>query len=258
MGKRKKRNKYKKWFFVLLFINFSYLTYKFLETPSLLKYLKQVTSQIFYSPKVPTGNYIYGIDVSEYQGFIDWKNIDKINEGKKIDFVMIRASAGDNHRDRYFTTNWRESGKNNILRGAYHYFRPNENSTLQANNFIKNVKLSPGDLPPILDIERLSKIQSVKSLKIGVKNWLKIVESHYGAEPILYTGAHYYKDHLADDFSKYRLWVANYNKVNNPLKKYKWMMWQFSDNGTVNGIKGPVDLNLFKGTKFDLKNYALK
>tara|TARA_B100001287_G_scaffold251712_1_gene233127 strand:+ start:4187 stop:4963 length:777 start_codon:yes stop_codon:yes gene_type:complete len=258
MVKRIKRNKYKKWFFILLFINVSYLTYQYVETPSLYYYFRSVLNQFFFSPKLPTGDYIYGIDISEYQGVIAWNKIHKINEEKTIDFVIVRATAGNNHRDRFFTSNWREAGNKKIIRGAYHYFRPNENSTEQANNFIKNVKLSSGDLPPIIDIERISKIQSINSLKVGVRNWMKIIEEHYGIKPILYTGAHYYKDYLAKDFNEYKLWVANYNQVNLPLKKHKWMMWQFSDNGSASGIKGPVDLNLFKGSKVELKKYALK
>ncbi len=258
MGKRVRKNRYKRYFFILLFINISYLSYQYIETPSVYQYFKSVFKRLIYSPKVPLGSFIYGLDVSEYQGVIAWDKIGVLNEGKSVDFVIIRATAGINHRDRYFTSNWREGGNKNILKGAYHYFRPNENSTQQANNFIKNVKLSSGDLPPILDIERVSKVQSINSLKLGVKNWMKIVEDHYGIKPILYTGAHYYKDYLAEDFSDYLLWVANYNEVDIPLKKHNWIMWQFSENGTASGVKGPVDLNLFKGSIVELRNYALK
>ena len=59
-------------------------------------------------------------------------------------------------------------------------------------------------------------------------------------------------------FKLYFLWIANYNKVESPLANVNWKMWQFSDNGSVNGIKGPVDLDLFKGSFSELKKYALK
>lgn len=258
MVKKVKRNKYKKWFFLLLFTNICYFGYYYVETPSVINHFRSLFNQVFYNPKIPSGNFIYGIDVSEYQGIISWDDVESINEDKLVDFVIIRSTAGKNHRDRYFTSNWRGAGESKIIRGAYHYFRPNENSTQQANNFIKNVKLSSGDLPPILDIERVSKVQSITSLISGIKNWMNIIEDHYGIKPILYTGAHYYKDHLVKDFSSYKLWVANYNNVKQPLKKYSWEMWQFSDNGTASGVKGPVDLDLFKGTLLELKKYALK
>ena len=258
MGNRVKRNRYKKWFFILLFANLSYLFYQYVETPSLIYHIKTVFKQVFYNPKVPVGDYIYGIDISEYQGVVAWDKLSEINESKLVNFIIIRSTAGKNYRDRYFTSNWREAGKKNIIRGAYHYFRPNENSSEQAHNFIKNVKLSSGDLPPILDVERISKVQSISSLKTGIKNWLDIIELHYGIKPILYTGANYYKDHLAGEFLDYKLWIANYNNVKQPLNNFDWEIWQFSDNGTASGIKGPVDLNLFKGTYGELKKYALK
>ena len=244
MAKKQKRNLFKRWFFFLLIGNIFYVSYHFIETPSVVNHYKRIFNKIFYPPKVPHGDFTFGIDVSEYQGIISWRH------------VIIRATAGDNKRDRFFTSNWRASRENDILRGAYHYFRPNENSTKQANNFIKNVQLVPGDLPPILDIEKTSKIQSNEDLVKGVKNWLKIVENHYGIKPIVYTGAHFYNDHLDNSLNGYLIWVANYNRVKNPLISASWMMWQFSDNGTASGIKGPVDLDLFKGSLSELKSFC--
>ena len=175
MAKKPKRNRYKRWFFFLLIGNIFYISYHFIETPSVENHYKRIFNKIFYPPKVPHGNFTFGIDVSEYQGIISWKQVREINDKQKVEFVIIRATSGDNKRDRFFTSNWRGSKGNGILRGAYHYFRPNENSTKQANNFIKNVQLVPGDLPPILDIEKTSKIQSNEYLVKAVKNRLKIL-----------------------------------------------------------------------------------
>ena len=258
MAKSRKGNRYKRWFFLLLAINLFYVASQLYITPNFLNHLKKYYNQWFQAPVIPSGDYVYGFDVSEYQGIINWNSIDQINEGHSAEFVIIRSTAGKDYRDRYFTSNFREAKKNGIIRGAYHYYRPNENSTSQARNYIKNVKLSPGDFPPILDIEKVSKVQSIKSLKIGIKNWLSIVESHYGIKPIIYTGAHYYNDHLKGEFSDYVLWIANYNNVKTPLKNSTWSIWQFSDNGSIDGIKGPVDLNLFNGSRVDLKKYLLK
>ena len=254
----RKKNRYKRWFFLLLFFNLFYFGYQFIETPSLFHYLKNRIRYIFNNPIIPKGDYIYGIDISEYQGVVVWDKALEINEELPIDFVFIRATAGKDHRDRFFTSNWREASEMGVLKGAYHYFRPNENSLSQANNFINNVQLSPGDLPPVLDIERISKVQSINSLIIGIENWLNTVEKHYGVKPILYTGAHYYNDHLKDKFTDYTLWVANYNEVSVPINKDVWSIWQFSDNGSVKGIKGPVDLDLFQGSVDEMKKFALK
>ena len=84
------------------------------------------------------------------------------------------------------------------------------------------------------------------------------MESHYGIKPFIYTGDHYYNDHLKGEFSDYVLWIANYNNVKTPLKNSTWSIWQFSDTGAIDGIKGPVDLNLFNGSRVDLKKYLLK
>ena len=258
MVAKKVRNRYKRWFFILLGLNIIYFTFQFYTLPLSVNQVKNYFFQFFYSPKVPTGPYIYGIDVSEYQGIINWESVSQINDGHQINFVIVRSTAGRNKRDRFFTSNFREAKKHNFIRGAYHYYRPNENSNDQASNFIKNVKLASGDLPPILDIEKISSVQSLKSLKTGIKNWLNIIEDHYGIKPILYTGAHYYKDYLKDEFTNYHIWIANYNQVEDPLRNQNWSLWQFSDNGSVRGIKGPVDLDLFNGNLADFKKYLLK
>ena len=87
---------------------------------------------------------------------------------------------------------------------------------------------------------------------------MKFVENHYGIKPIIYSGAYFYSKHLNSKLDEYELWVANYNNIKNPLKNNSWIMWQFSDNGTASGIKGPVDLDLFKGSLPELKKHALK
>lgn len=202
-------------------------------------------------------DYIYGIDVSQYQGKINWIDLHTIHDKVPLDFVFIRATMGEDAKDKRFDENWRAAHSRAKLRGAYHYFRPNENSIKQANNFIKAVKLKPGDLPPVLDIEERPRKQSIDSLKVGLKRWLDAVESHYGVQPILYSGDSYYSDFLEKEFSKYVLWIANYNFWVDKPKKH-WNFWQFSEKGYVNGIKGNVDVNMFKGDIEELEALALR
>lgn len=196
------------------------------------------------------GYRVVGIDISHYQGMINWDQVKKIDD-KPISFVFIRATQGDDGKDKYFKYNWKKAKEKGFLRGAYHYYRPNENSSKQADRFIKRVKLEKGDLPPVLDIEKFSRIQSNQSLRNGLKNWLDKVEAHYGIKPIIYSGASHYKDLLSHEmFKDYVFWIANYNRVERPLKTDKvWDFWQFSDKGKVNGIEGNTDLNVFKGDK---------
>jgi len=198
---------------------------------------------------------IFGIDVSHYQGKIDWKKATKIQDSFPITFVFIRATTGSVKTDRKFKRNWKLAKQQNIVRGAYHYYRPNENSILQANNFINTVKLKKGDLPPVLDIEDIPRIQSMDKLKIGLKKWLLKVERHYGMKPIIYSGESFYNDFLYDAFPEYTCWVANYNFYVENMDK-DWHFWQFTDKGSVKGISEFVDVNVYKGTKNDLLKLA--
>lgn len=200
---------------------------------------------------------ILGIDLSHYQGDIKWKNLDLQIKNRPISFMILRATMGDS-KDRLFKKNWKEASKLPVKKGAYHYYRPDENSTKQAETFIKTVELIPGDLPPILDIERHSTIQSRDRLRDGVRNWLEIVEAHYGVKPMLYTGDNYFKHvFLGEGFEDYPLWVANYNHIQQPESDY-WVMWQFSEKGTLPGIPNKVDLNIIRGGNRTLENLLMK
>lgn len=189
-----------------------------------------------------------GFDVSEYQSEIDWEKTYHIDESFELSFVFIRATAGKNKTDKRFKENWKSSKERELIRGAYHYYRPNENSIAQAENFIKNVKLEKGDLPPVLDIEKLPKSQSIDSLKVGLRRWLKKVEKHYKVKPIIYSGESYYTDFLKEEFSDYPLWIANYNFWRNHLED-DWLFWQFTEKAQIQGIEGMVDVNIFNGNK---------
>ena len=187
-----------------------------------------------------------GLDVSEYQGEIDWDLVQNFEENYPLDFVFIRATAGKDRQDAQFENNWNQAKNNKMIRGAYHYYRPNENSLEQAQLFIETVQLQKGDLPPVLDIEKLPKEQSLKNLKIGLRRWLKAVEAHYKVKPIIYTGERYYDDFLKEEFSDYLFWIANYNFYREKIGA-DWLFWQFTEKASVSGIKGNVDINIFNG-----------
>jgi lysozyme len=197
------------------------------------------------------GDKSIGFDVSQYQGNILWEEADSIEKTFPLDFVFIRSTAGKNHVDTRFKKNWKSAGDTKLIRGAYHYYRPDESSIEQALLFIKTVKLRPGDLPPVLDIEQLPKHQPIDSLRRGLKRWLVAVENHYGVRPILYTGQKFYEDFLIEEFSEYEVWIANYNFFVETMED-DWLCWQFTERGSVPGIVGNVDLNLFGGTREDL------
>lgn len=187
-----------------------------------------------------------GIDVSEYQGKISWSYVDTIEKKYPLHFIFIRATAGNNVVDRRFKRNWEGAKKNKMIRGAYHYYRPNENSLEQAELFIKTVRLKTGDLPPVLDIEKLPKNQSMTNLKKGLRRWLQAIENHYKVKPIIYTGERYYDDFLKEEFSDYLFWIANYNFYREEIQD-GWLFWQFTERAIVPGIKENVDVNIYNG-----------
>ncbi|MBE8727803.1 glycoside hydrolase family 25 protein [Flavobacterium hungaricum] len=189
---------------------------------------------------------VIGIDVSEFQGKVDWDEVEVLDEKYPVQFVFIRATAGNDRVDRQFKRNWEGAKEEKIMRGAYHYYRPNENSLEQAALFIKTVKLEKGDLPPVLDIEKLPKNQSLDSLKVGLKRWLTKVEKHYQVRPIIYSGERYYSDFLKEEFSEYLFWIANYNFYREKIED-DWLFWQFTEKASLPGIEHRVDVNIYNG-----------
>ena len=140
----------------------------------------------------PEGYEIHGIDISHYQGHINWKTLqDKglINE-TPIRFIMIKATEGATRIDPLFKENFLQAREHGFTRGAYHFYSVSSPADKQAYFFIRNVHLENGDLPPVLDVEHKPAKQTDDEFASSVLQWLDIVEKHYGVKPIIYT---YYK-----------------------------------------------------------------
>ncbi|WP_294210470.1 GH25 family lysozyme [uncultured Chryseobacterium sp.] len=201
----------------------------------------------------------YGFDISHYQNKedIQWDSLSIGNRTIPLEFVIMRATMGNRSADRHFDEFWEQAKRHQLVRGAYHFYRADEDPVIQANNFLDNVKLESGDLPPILDIEKIPRRKTREKLVEDLKIWCKIVEETYGQKPILYTYYHYYKDFLKGEFNGYPLWLANYNDVPAPSPDADWNFWQFTENGIVYGINTKVDLNIYNGSTWSLKGLTL-
>lgn len=210
----------------------------------------------YYDVCMPAGHSVYGIDVSRHQGEIDWEALKKGNHpDAPISFVYVKASEGSDFKDKKFEQNFENARKHGFMRGAYHYFSTTSSGVSQANLFISMVKLRPGDLPPVLDIEE--KPKNKKKYIEEVKIWLKKVEEHYGVKPIVYASSKYKKKYLDDPFFKeYPSWVAHYY-IPELRKGEEWLMWQCTDLGVLPGIKEKVDINIFNGSKKQFENLLI-
>jgi len=208
---------------------------------------------------IPSGYQVHGIDVSKHQGTIDWKRVSKMEKnGIQILFAFIKASEGITRQDNKFKENWKKAAQNGLLRGAYHFYYPSRDADKQADNFIKMVKLSKGDLPPVVDIE-LSNGRSPEKIREGLKIFLERLENQYNTKPIIYTNINFYNTYLIDNFNDYPLWIAGYFDHDRFYNEFEtpWIFWQHSEKGKVDGIRGNVDFNVFKGNLAKLKALCL-
>jgi lysozyme len=197
---------------------------------------------------------VHGIDVSHHQEQIEWDSVAQ----QAVTFAFVKATEGSTHRDGLFSTNWKEMKRVGILRGAYHFFRPQTPAEEQAMNFIELVDMEFGDLPPVLDVEVLDGSDKIH-LITQMRTWLYMIELHYDIRPIIYTNLKFYNEHLAGHFDEYPLWIARYSYRRPDLEDQKdWKFWQYGNRGRLAGIDGPVDFNVFYGNKFQLKDMALR
>jgi lysozyme len=213
-----------------------------------------------FGVNIPGDYEVHGIDVSRHQGSIDWEAVSKMNHNDiSISFAFIKASEGRTVVDEYFRENWKDAKKAGVMRGAYHFYRTHLTPHEQMDLFVRQVpKLEKGDLPPVLDIEIKGSCPPAK-LRKNIKTWLVLAERHYGVKPIIYTSWHFFNTYLnTPELRQYPLWIAHYKTPNLNEKTTNWVIWQHTDKAKINGIRGGVDFNVFKGGELDLKSLCKK
>lgn len=216
---------------------------------------------VYYSAfgiRIPTGYTIHGIDVSSHQGNIYWPNVKAMEiEGIQMGFAFIKATEGLNDIDKQFVNNRRKARAAGMTSGAYHFFLATKSGKEQAQNFIKQVPLQKGDLPPVVDIENLYGV-TPELMRSRVKEWLTLIEAHYGIKPMIYSYADFYERNLGKEFEDYPFWVAQYLEQASPHISRQWTFWQYSELGRVNGITTSVDCNVFNGDSLQWQNILVK
>ncbi len=198
---------------------------------------------------------VKGIDVSYYQGTINWTSVK--NAG--YSFAFARVSDGTGTIDSKFAANWSGIKSAGMVRGVYQFFRPNQDAAAQANLLLSKIgTLGAGDLPPVIDVEVTGGV-SGSTVVSQVKIWLDIVRKATGKTPIVYT-AKYFWDALPNTSSlgPVTLWVANWGVSSPALPNLwsTWTFWQYSATGSVPGISGDVDMDYFNGDITALKTLA--
>ena len=208
----------------------------------------------------PEGYEIHGIDISHYQGEIDWDELrnNGMIERCPVRFVMIKATEGSTRIDDRFAENFYQARVYGFIRGAYHFWSTRSSGRAQAEHFLRQVKLEDGDLPPVLDVEHKAKDQTPEEFKESVLTWLRLVEKAYDAKPIIYTYYKFKLTYLNDSvFNDYPYWIAHYY-VDSVKYEGPWKFWQHTDCGRLPGIKGYVDFNIYNGSYYDLQQLTLR
>lgn len=204
----------------------------------------------------PSGSVI-GVDVSSYQGDIDWE----ILSSQDISFAFIKATEGSSYVDPYFENNWENAADTDLRIGAYHFFSFESSGETQADLFCSTVTPVDNMLPPVIDVEFYGRFESEKALNISeVKHELRImvdlISDKYGMKPIIYASDESYEAIVKNDFDDCDLWFRSvYFSIPNEIEA---VFWQFSNRHRLDGYSGEevyIDMNVFCGRSEDFENY---
>lgn len=236
-----------------LMIAYGWCFYHFFVAPTGFRW-----RAIYGDPDYPVGYSIHGIDVSHHQGKIDWYRLrNALVSHEPIRFVFVKSTEGDSHLDPHFRENFYNAKEAGLVRGVYHFWSNKSSPRRQAFYFMAMVKLEPGDLPPVLDVETKPVGISTEEFQMNVLTWLHLIEDHYQVKPIIYTYSNFKQRYLSDArFNGYPYWIAHYY-VSKMEYRGAWKFWQHTDAGKLPGIKGYVDLNIYNGSYYDLRRLTI-
>ena len=194
-----------------------------------------------------------GVDVSTYQGTIDWAKVKA--SGRAFAITRVGDGLGG---DNTFAANWAGIKSAGMVRGAYQFFRASDDPIQQADILLGKIGTpQDGDLAPTLDLE-VTDGQSASVIVSKVKQWLEHVKAKTGRTPMIYTSPGFWPSVGNPDLSAYVLWVAHWGTTC-PTIPPGWngfTFHQYSDSGSVSGISGAVDLDVFNGDQAALDKLA--
>lgn len=248
----KKTSNKKRWFWVA---GFCALTAAVIVTG-----LRVLRKEIKINPIVAEGYEVHGVDVSHYQGTIDWDVL-----SQDLDFAFIKATEGSTHVDDRFQYNWQAAEQTHLYLGAYHFFSFDSEGHRQAASYIDTVGSLNGKLAPVVDVEyygdKRSNPPGRSEVIENLRSMLDTLEQHYEIKPIIYTTYTVYNDYIKGEFEEYPLWVRSVYCPPSVLFGNKWSFWQYMDTAMLDGYAGDqkyIDVNVFKGTKQDLEKLMIQ
>lgn len=201
---------------------------------------------------------IKGVDVSSYQGEIDWN----ILSSQNISFAFIKATEGSSFVDKYFAYNFQEAQKTSLAVGAYHFFSYDSEGKTQAENFINTVVPFEGMLPPVIDLEFYSDKEKNPPDRADVEKQLKVMlillEEHYNQKPIIYATEKSYELYLSNDYKEYDIWIRNVISKPKLSDNRMWTFWQYTNRERLEGYNGKekyIDVNVFNGSSEEYSAY---
>lgn len=176
---------------------------------------------------------VHGVDVSHYQGTIDWETLSQQN----LDFAVIKATEGSTHIDDRFEENWQAAEQTHLYLGAYHFFSFDSEGDRQAASYIDTVGNLDGKLAPVVDVEYYGNKKNNPPARADVvKNLgalLDALEQHYQIKPIIYTTFTVYNEYIKGEFEEYPLWVRSIYCPPEVLFGNKWSFWQYMDTAML-------------------------
>lgn len=194
---------------------------------------------------------VRGVDVSEYQGEIDWEKLSNQN----IDFAYIKATEGSSYTDERFQYNYQNAITTSLKIGAYHFFSFDSDAISQSENYIKNVPKDMNLLPPVVDIEfygdKNKNIPDVEKTREQLKKLLERLEEYYQKKPIIYATNTSYNLYIKDNFEEYKIWIRDIFSTPNLKDNRKWTLWQYTNRERLEGYNGEekfIDMNVFNGS----------
>ena len=195
---------------------------------------------------------VAGIDVSRHNGDIDFEQV----RDDDYQFVFIKASEGKTYKDDAFERNYEQAREAGLKVGAYHFFRKNRTAREQADNLLAAIRGKHLDLPLVIDLEDDWGNGATVSRQTAIDRVMEMIDilAGKGYRVMIYTNLDGYEKYYKDLLGDHDLWLCSFTSPD-LLPHLPHVIQQFSHEGTVSGIDGNVDLNVWRGSEKEWQRY---